>query len=55
MPALNFTDDQGHKMTLDTFMGRAVVLNLWASWCVPCRKEMPSLGRLQARLGGPES
>jgi len=30
-----------------------VLLNLWATWCVPCRKEMPSLDRLQAQLGGP--
>lgn len=35
------------------FKGRAVVLNLWATWCVPCRQEMPSLDRLQAKLGGP--
>ncbi len=53
VPALSFTDDRGRPITLDTFRGRAVVLNLWATWCVPCRKEMPSLDRLQARLGGP--
>lgn len=53
VPALRFADGQGHEMTLDAFRGRAVALNLWATWCVPCRKEMPSLDRLQARLGGP--
>lgn len=53
VPALHFTDGAGRPMTLDTLKGRAVVLNLWATWCVPCRKEMPSLDRLQARLGGP--
>ena len=31
-----------------------VLLNLWATWCVPCRKEMPALDRVQARLGGPD-
>lgn len=40
-------------MTLRIFKGRAVLLNLWATWCVPCREEMPSLDRLQARLDGP--
>jgi thiol-disulfide isomerase/thioredoxin len=41
-------------MTLGDFSGRAVLLNIWATWCVPCRKEMPSLDRLQAKLGGPD-
>jgi thiol-disulfide isomerase/thioredoxin len=31
-----------------------VLLNLWATWCVPCRKEMPALDALQAKLGGPK-
>lgn len=34
------------------FEGRAVLLNLWATWCAPCRKEMPALDRLQAEMGG---
>jgi len=52
LPPLKFSDGNGHPLTLDSFKGRAVALNLWATWCVPCRKEMPSLDRLQARLGG---
>jgi thiol-disulfide isomerase/thioredoxin len=49
---IRFQDDQGHDLTLADFRGRVVLLNIWATWCVPCRKEMPALGRLQARLGG---
>ncbi len=40
------------SMSLASLQGRVVLLNLWATWCVPCREEMPSLDRLQARLGG---
>jgi thiol-disulfide isomerase/thioredoxin len=39
-------------MTLARFKGKPVLVNLWASWCVPCVKELPSLERLQASLGG---
>lgn len=39
---------------LDEFRGKWVVLNFWATWCPPCRHEMPSLGALQDALGGPE-
>jgi len=39
---------------LAEWRGRTVLFNLWATWCVPCRKEMPALDALQARLGGPE-
>jgi thiol-disulfide isomerase/thioredoxin len=53
LPELRFTDAVGRKLTLGDFRGRLVLLNLWATWCVPCRKEMPALDRLQARLGGP--
>jgi thiol-disulfide isomerase/thioredoxin len=49
---IRFQDDLGHDLTLADFRGRVVLLNIWATWCVPCRKEMPALGRLQARLGG---
>ena len=48
---IRFQDDQGHDLTLADFRGRVVLLNIWATWCVPCRKEMPALDRLQARLG----
>ena len=52
LPEIHFADDQGHQLTLGDFGGRVVLLNIWATWCVPCRKEMPTLDRLQARLGG---
>ncbi len=52
LPTFAFTDEGGHRQSLADFQGRAVALNLWATWCVPCREEMPSLDRLQAKLGG---
>ena len=52
VPELNFTDGEGHARTLANFKGKVILLNIWATWCVPCRKEMPTLGRLQAALGG---
>ena len=52
LPEIHFADDQGHDLSLGDFRGRVVLLNLWATWCVPCRKEMPTLDRLQAKLGG---
>ena len=52
LPEIHFADDQGHQLTLGDFRGRVVLLNVWATWCVPCRREMPALDRLQARLGG---
>lgn len=51
VPEIDFQDGEGYPRTLEDFRGRVVLLNLWASWCVPCRKEMPSLDRLQAQLG----
>jgi thiol-disulfide isomerase/thioredoxin len=48
-----FQREDGAKVTLADFRGRAVLLNLWATWCVPCRAEMPALDRLQAEKGGP--
>jgi thiol-disulfide isomerase/thioredoxin len=51
---LSFMDADGAKRTLADFKGRAVVLNLWATWCVPCRAEMPALDALQAQAGGPD-
>ena len=53
VPDLAFTDAAGKPMTLADFKGRTVLLNLWATWCVPCRKEMPTLDAVQAKLGGP--
>jgi thiol-disulfide isomerase/thioredoxin len=46
-----FLREDGGKATLADFRGRAVLLNLWATWCVPCRAEMPALDRLQAEKG----
>lgn len=53
LPALHFTNAEGRALTMADFHGRVVLLNLWATWCVPCRKEMPALDRLEAKLGGP--
>lgn len=47
-----FEDGAGQPLSLEDFRGRVVVLNLWATWCAPCRREMPSLDRLQAAHGG---
>ncbi len=49
---VSFNGPDGKKLTLADFKGHNVLLNLWATWCVPCRSEMPALDRLQAKLGG---
>ncbi len=49
---ISFADGQGHARSLSDFKGKVVVLNVWATWCVPCRTEMPTLDRLQAAQGG---
>jgi thiol-disulfide isomerase/thioredoxin len=54
LPALAFKDASGAHKTLPEWRGRIVLLNLWATWCVPCRKEMPALDALQGMLGGPD-
>jgi len=54
LPDLAFKDAQGRDRKLSDWRGRTVLLNLWATWCVPCRKEMPALDALQANLGGPK-
>jgi thiol-disulfide isomerase/thioredoxin len=54
IPGLAFKDSAGRALTLADWRGRTLLLNLWATWCVPCRREMPSLDKLQARLGGPD-
>ncbi|HEY0145919.1 MAG: TlpA disulfide reductase family protein [Methylovirgula sp.] len=51
MPALTFIGPDGKPTTLAAFKGRNVLLNLWATWCVPCRMEMPSLDKLQGARG----
>ena len=50
-PALAFTARDGAQRQLADFKGKLVLVNLWATWCVPCVEEMPALERLQARLG----
>jgi thiol-disulfide isomerase/thioredoxin len=52
VPEIAFLDGAGKEVRLADFRGEVVVLNLWATWCAPCRHEMPSLDRLQARFGG---
>lgn len=51
VPDFIFEDDHGQSLRLSDFRGRAVLLNLWASWCGPCVEEMPSLDRLQTLMG----
>ncbi|MDX8480491.1 TlpA disulfide reductase family protein [Mesorhizobium sp. VK24D] len=53
VPGISFTDEAGKQKTLADYSGKVVLLNIWATWCAPCRKEMPTLDRLQAKLGGP--
>jgi thiol-disulfide isomerase/thioredoxin len=52
LPDVTFSDATGNEIKLSDFKGRTVLLNLWATWCAPCREEMPSLDRLQTALGG---
>jgi thiol-disulfide isomerase/thioredoxin len=54
LPDLAFEDADGKPKKLSDWRGKTVLVNLWATWCVPCRKEMPALDGLQARLGGPD-
>jgi thiol-disulfide isomerase/thioredoxin len=50
IPDLSFRDRDGKSVRLADFRGQSVLLNLWATWCVPCRKEMPALDRLQGEM-----
>ncbi len=51
---VRFVDADGRRMSLADFRGKQVLLNIWATWCGPCREEMPTLDRLQTRLGSPD-
>src|SRR5262245_15052144 len=53
LPDLGFRDAAGAEKHLADWRGRTVLLNLWATWCVPCRKEMPALDAIEGKLGGP--
>jgi len=53
LPEVRFEDGAGNTLSLTDFRGKFIVLNVWATWCAPCREEMPSLDRLQQALGGP--
>jgi thiol-disulfide isomerase/thioredoxin len=52
VPDLSFRDQAGNERHLADWRGRTVLLNLWATWCVPCRKEMPALDALEGKLAG---
>jgi thiol-disulfide isomerase/thioredoxin len=52
VPDLTFQDASGAQKKLSDWRGRTILLNLWATWCVPCKKEMPALDELQTKLGG---
>lgn len=52
LPDLKFINADGKPVTLADFRGKVTLLNLWATWCVPCRKEMPALDALEGKLGG---
>ena len=53
VPDVAFRDAGGAQRHLADWRGRTVLFNLWATWCVPCRKEMPALDALEGKLGGP--
>lgn len=53
LPEVRFQDGAGNVLSLADFRGKFIVLNVWATWCAPCREEMPALDRLQQALGGP--
>ena len=53
LPEIRFQDTGGHQLTFANFKGKVVLLNVWATWCSPCRNEMPTLDRLERELGGP--
>ena len=51
LPDIAFADGEGKPLKLSDWKGRVVLINLWATWCAPCRKEMPDLAKLQRELG----
>jgi thiol-disulfide isomerase/thioredoxin len=51
-PDLAFTDQAGKSVKIADFKGKVVVMNIWATWCAPCKVEMPTLAKLQAAYAG---
>jgi thiol-disulfide isomerase/thioredoxin len=51
LPDLQFVNASGAPMSLSGLKGKVILLNVWATWCAPCREEMPGLDKLQADLG----
>lgn len=54
VPEISFLLESGAATSLAPWKGRVVLVNLWATWCAPCREEMPSLARLQSEMGSPD-
>ncbi len=52
LPAFTVVGADGESKSLADFSGKIVLLNIWATWCVPCREEMPALDKLETKLGG---
>lgn len=52
IPLVEIRDEQGGSLTLQDLKGQSLLVNFWATWCVPCREEMPELDALQAARGG---
>lgn len=52
VPQTTFRDGNGNTLGLADFAGKILVVNFWATWCFPCIREIPTLDRLQGRLGG---
>jgi thiol-disulfide isomerase/thioredoxin len=52
LPQFSFVAGDGTEKSLKDFAGRILLLNIWATWCIPCREEMPALDKLEAKLGG---
>jgi thiol-disulfide isomerase/thioredoxin len=51
---VTFEGPDGKTLSISDFKGKSLVLNLWATWCIPCREEMPALDQLQAKMGNDE-